>query len=181
MAINPDIFKNSSQTKTLTKISSRAGQALTFLSIALFLPSVIHQQAITGPIINAVLLLSSLLLGPSTAMMIGLIPSVVALSRGLLPAPLAPVVPFIMISNALYIFVFSQLKAKNFATAVVAASIIKFSLLHFVSQFLLASLLPSKFLTPAANMMSWPQLVTALAGGFIAWVIINSTNLTSKN
>lgn len=172
---------NHSSVKILFKSSSQTILATGFLLIALFLPSVIHQQAITGPIINAVLLLSSLLLGPSTAMMIGLIPSVVALSRGLLPAPLAPVVPFIMISNALYIFVFSQLKEKSFAGAVAAASIIKFSLLHFVSQFLLASLLPSKFLTPAANMMSWPQLVTALAGGFIAWVIINSTNLTSKN
>ncbi len=181
MAINPNIFKNSSQTKTLTNIGSGTGQALLFLSIALFLPSVIHQQTITGPMINATLLLSSLVLGPSAAMMIGLIPSVVALSRGLLPSPLAPVVPFIMLSNAVYVFVFNQFKDRSFAGAVGAASVIKFSLLHFVSQFLLASLLPAKFLTPAANMMSWPQLVTALAGGFIAWLIISSTKLASKN
>lgn len=160
-----------SQTLSLDNISTKTLTAGILLAIAVFLPSIIYNQAITGPIINAVLLLSTVLLGPSTAIMIGLIPSVAALSRGLLPLPLAPIVPFIMLANGLYIYAFHALQKKSFALAVIAASMLKFAFLHFTSQFLLAGLLPAQFLTPAANMMSWPQLATALAGGLITWVV----------
>ncbi len=154
------------------------------LSAAIFLPSIIHQQAITGPLVNAILLIAVMVLNPSSALMIGLIPSVVALSRGLLPLPLAPMVPFIMLSNSIYIFTFSKLYTKSYLLAVIAAASFKFGLLNGVSQWILPSLLPNKFLTKASLMMSWPQLVTALAGGFIAWlvvrVIFNQTELETK-
>jgi len=151
--------------------------SLLFLSI--FLPSIIHQQAITGPLINAILLIATMVLGSSTALTIGLIPSVVALSRGLLPLVLAPIVPFIMLSNAVYVMVFSGLKNKNFATAVIIASVSKFALLYFVSQYLLATLLPQKFLSNASAMFSWPQLITALTGGFIAYIFVRSSKNTA--
>ncbi len=153
------------------------------LLLSIFLPSLIHDQAITGPLINAILLIATITLGTSQAMTIGLLPSVVALSRGLLPIALAPIVPFIMLANALYVLVFASLKDRNFAQAVVLASVSKFALLYFVSQQLLASLLPSQFLTKASVMFSWPQLVTALAGGLIAYLILRvmeQKNFTDK-
>lgn len=154
------------QTKPKTLIYS------SLLLLSVFLPSIIHQQAITGPLINAILLLATVTLGTSAALTIGLIPSVVALSRGLLPAVLAPVVPFIMLANAVYVLVFYSLQRKNYVGAVVTASLSKFGLLYLVSQHLLATLLPQQFLSKAAAMMSWPQLVTALTGGVIAWVVL---------
>jgi hypothetical protein len=178
---------------------SVSGRLLLFtslLAVAVFLPAIIHQQAVTGPIINAVLLISLLYLNLDSALLIGLIPSVVALSRGLLPLPLAPMVPFIMLGNALYIIIFAQiLKISSigktasktgtgravitdmqlgFALAVVLAAGSKFLFLHTMSQLVLPQLLPGKLLTKASLMLSWPQLITALAGGFIAWVVTQS-------
>jgi len=150
--------------------------SLLFLSI--FLPSIIHQQAITGPLVNAILLVATMVLGSSAALTIGLIPSVVALSRGLLPLALAPMVPFIMLANAVYVMIFSALVKKKFALAVVVASISKFALLYFVSQYLLTALLPQKFLSNASAMFSWPQLITALTGGLIAYIIVRSYKST---
>lgn len=142
------------------------------LSLSIFLPSVIHQQGITGPLINAILLLTVVWFGSTQAMIVGLLSSLIALSRGFLPLPLAPVVPFIMVANALLVLIFNRLRLKSFALAVISASTVKFLFLYLSSQLLLASLLPGKFLTPASQMMSWPQLVTALAGGFIAWLVL---------
>ena len=171
----------SPRTIALSRVSTKPFLVLGLLLTSIFLPSLIHQQAITGPLINAILLLITSLAGPSAAIMTGLVPSVIALSRGLLPVALAPVVPFIMIANAVYVVVFAQLKEKNFAGAVAAASISKFVLLHLVSQVLLAQLLPGKFLTVASKMMSWPQLVTALVGGLIAWVALQAINQSKNN
>ncbi len=151
--------------------------SLLFLSI--FLPSIIHQQAITGPLVNAILLIATMTLGSSAAITIGLIPSVVALSRGLLPLVLAPIVPFIMLSNAVYVMLFSSIKEKNFTTAVILASVGKFTLLYFVSQYLLATLLPQKFLSNASAIFSWPQLITSLTGGLIAYIFIRSYKNTT--
>ena len=176
-----NIYNQSSKTIALSRISTRSFLVLGLLSASIFLPSLIHQQAITGPLINAILLLTTTLAGPSAAIMTGLIPSVVALSRGLLPVVLAPVVPFIMIANAVYVTAFAQLKEKSFAGAVVTASVLKFGCLYLVSQVLLAQLLPGKFLTVASKMMSWPQLVTALVGGFIAWVALQTINYSKNN
>jgi hypothetical protein len=171
----------SSQIIAFSRVSTKSFLVLGLLLTSIFLPSLIHQQAITGPLINAILLLTTSLAGSSAAMMTGLIPSVVALSRGLLPVVLAPIVPFIMIANALYVTVFAQLKEKSFVGAVAAASVLKFGFLHLVSQVLLAQLLPGKFLTAASAMMSWPQLVTALVGGLIAWVALQAINQSKHN
>lgn len=170
--------------QSLETASHPTTQSLTYFSLlflSIFLPSLIHQQAITGPLINAILLIATVKLSTSSAITIGLIPSVVALSRGLLPLALAPVVPFIMLANALYVVLFSKVKERTFTGAVVLAATGKFALLYFVSQLLLANLLPQKFLTPASQMMSWPQLVTALAGGLIAAIVLKATNTSKSN
>lgn len=170
-------MKNNSQPKSQTTtlpriiIDSQVWLFSTLLAGAIFLPSIIHQQAITGPLINAILLIATIVLTPSSALMIGLIPSVVALSRGLLPLPLAPMVPFIMLSNSVYIYFFNKLYKRSFVLGVITASALKFALLHGVSQWIMPQMLPGKVLAKASLMMSWPQLVTALAGGLIAWLV----------
>jgi uncharacterized membrane protein len=105
-------------------------------------------------------------LGPQNAILVGLIPSVVALSTGLLPAVLAPIIPFIMISNTILILTFAYLRRKNFWLGVTAASVLKFVFLFSMS----AMVMDSKM----ASMMSWPQLLTALAGGVIAYLALKS-------
>ena len=86
--------------------------------VALFLPFLIHLQWITGPIINALLILILFLVGIRSALVVALIPSLMALAGGLLPAVLAPAVPFIMISNVIYILTIDRFydRSKNSET-----------------------------------------------------------------
>lgn len=142
-----------------------------FLALVAIPPLFLHTQWFTGPLVNAVLLLCFLFVGRSEAIFLGLVPSTIALSTGILPAPLAPMVPFIMVSNALYVLTFSLLYKKNFLFAVGVASVLKFLFLVTVSTFLLKNLLADGLFQKVVMMMSWPQLITALIGGVIAYGI----------
>lgn len=150
-------------TKTLT-INNKVlilTQFIIFILIATFAP-LLKQQMITGPIVNATLFLSTIYLGSQAGIMVGLIPSIISLSTGLLSLPLAPMVPFIMVSNAILILTFSYLKNKNFWLAVIIGSFLKFAFLYSTSLIILPKL---------SFMMSYPQLITALIGGVIAFSI----------
>lgn len=146
--------------------------ALVALSILLVLPAIIHQQLITGSLVNATLLLSAAFIGPVEAIVIGLVPSVVALSSGTLPLPLAPAIPYIMVANALYIYTFHLLHKKNILGAAVVAAVLKYAFLYGSTHLILVKLLQSAIFSKVIVMMSWPQLVTALIGGGIAFLIL---------
>ncbi|MBA4336974.1 iron hydrogenase [bacterium] len=125
-------------------------------------------QFVTGPIVNATLFVSTILLGTQAGIMVGLMPSVIALSVGTLPAPLAPMIPYIMLSNTILVIVFSLL-SKKYWTAIFSSSILKFVFLYLMSL-IVVGFMPNKELAQSvAFMMSWPQLVTALAGGVLAY------------
>jgi len=143
-----------------------------FLAIAIILPSFIHSQWITGPIINATLILATFFIGPMEAILLGLMPSAVALSTGLLPLPLAPMVPFIMIGNAILVVLVHYMRNQNYALNLGISALLKFSFLHFSVVFIMPNLLQSEIVSKLAIMMSWPQFVTAIIGGFIAYPII---------
>jgi hypothetical protein len=146
-------------------------QFVALVGVAVIVP-LFHQQMITGSIINATLFLAAVFLGARMAIFVGLIPSVIAFSVGLLPLGLAPMVPFIMISNSVLILVFNLLKDKNYWLAVFSASFLKFLFLLGTSSIVIA-LLPEKNMVLAiASMMSYPQLLTALAGGVLAYFFL---------
>jgi hypothetical protein len=145
-----------------------------FLASATIMPALIHQQFITGPIVNAILFTSTIILGTESAIMIGLIPSLIALSFGLLSPALAPMVPFIMMSNAVLVMIFSSLQKRNYWMSMVSASIFKFLFLFVTSSIVINLLLKKEITTKVAQMMSWPQLITALMGGIIAFLIIKT-------
>lgn len=133
-----------------------------------------HFQPVTGPIVNAILFIAVIFLGIQNTLLIGLIPSVVALSVGFLPAVLAPMVPFIMLSNAILIITFGYLKDKNYWFGVIVASVFKFIFLFTTSSVVVSLLLKKEIATKVATIMSWPQLITALAGGIIAYIFLIS-------
>jgi hypothetical protein len=149
------------------KILLASVQFVLFIAIAITAPMT-NQQFVSGPIVNATLFISAVTLGSSAAIMIGMIPSVVALSTGLLPAVLAPMVPFIIIGNALLVLVFCLFYKRNAWLGVISAGVIKYLFL-FATSSLVVNLLFKKTIAPqVATMMSWPQLLTALLGGLIA-------------
>ncbi len=147
-------------------------QFIALFAISVVVPFFIHQQAITGPIVNAILFISVSLLGTQSAILIGLLPSLVALSSGLLPVALAPMVPFIMVGNAILVLVFSRLKVKNFWLAILSACFLKFLFLFASSSVVIHLVSQSSIAKQVALAMSWPQFVTAFAGGVMAYLFL---------
>lgn len=141
------------------------------LSVAMIVP-LFHQQMLTGPIVNATLFIATAVLGLSGGILVGLIPSVVALAAGLLPPVLAPMVPFIMISNAVMILAFYFLKERSYWQGMIAGSILKFIFLYSTSSIVINLLLKKEVAAQVSLMMSWPQLLTAIAGGCLAYVFV---------
>ncbi|MFA5747040.1 MAG: iron hydrogenase [Candidatus Paceibacterota bacterium] len=159
------------------KIQALSGRSLAiaqyalFLSLALAIP-LFHSQYVTGPLVNAVLFLAAALSGSIGVFFIAMVPSVIALSAGLLPIVLAPAVPFIMLGNAILVAVFIMLGKKNFWLAMISASFAKFIFLFGSSQIVVGLIAKKQAAAAAASMLNYPQLITALAGGAIAWAVL---------
>ncbi|PWB38707.1 MAG: iron hydrogenase [Parcubacteria group bacterium] len=143
------------------------------LGISVILP-LFHQQWITGPMINAMLFIAVVLVGLSNAMILALLPSTIALSVGLLPPLLAPMIPFIMISNVVMVIAFDRLWQKDFWSGVVAGSVLKFLFLWSTSTLVINLVIKKELAPTISGMMSWPQLATALIGGAIAYGFLKS-------
>lgn len=129
----------------------------------------LNQQAVTGPIVNATLFIAVMFLDIQSAVLVGLIPSTIALSMGLLPVVLAPMVPFIMVGNTILVVAFSHLRKKNYWLGIVSASVLKYVFLFSTSTIVMDLLLKKEIAAKVAVIMSWPQLLTALAGGVLAY------------
>lgn len=135
-------------------------------------------QPITGPIINALLFLTTALIGFYAGITLGCLTPLVAVVRGQLPPLLAPFIPFIAISNAILIIIFyaihyklkinrSSLKKIKIYLAIIIAAAAKFLFLSLAIKLIFPVIfnysLPEKF----AALMMMPQLFTALAGGIL--------------
>lgn len=117
-------------------------------------------QPVTGPVVNAALFAAALFIGPWHAAGIGALTPAVAFARGILPAPLGPMIPFIAAGNALMVLLFHAAASRGrLAPGVALGAAAKFALLAAAVNF--AVDVPA----PVAAMMQWPQLLTALGGG----------------
>lgn len=146
------------------------------LALALIFQMGGFPQPITGPVINAILFLSVFLVGPAAGISIGILTPIMAFIRGILPPPLGPLIPFIAIGNSFLVLVYAitskvlQVKIEQVFTwrrilAMVIAAIIKFLILAGAVTFLV------EIPPPIAQMMTLPQLYTALVGALIALLI----------
>lgn len=149
--------------------------ALTLVIQLLGLP-----QFITGPLVNAFLLLATMMVGVSSGMVIGLFTPWVAFSRGILPAPMGPMIPFfIMLGNVTLVIVFFLITTRRennigfLGLGIFIGSIAKYLVLSQSVAFLVS--VPP----PVAKMMQFPQLITALVGGVIAIVIKQALGRTN--
>ncbi len=139
---------------------------ITYFAVLLFIASfapLLGNQLLTGSLVNAALFFAAYYLGFQAAVLISLIPSIIALSIGLLPAVLAPMVPFIMVGNIILVTTFHCLKERIWIAAFLA-SLLKFAFL-FTASFVVAEIISKEeIVSRVLTMMSWPQLFTALAG-----------------
>jgi hypothetical protein len=144
---------------------------IAFLSIvSFFVPFLIGSpQWFVGIVVNFILVISASRLPLSKCIPIMIIPSLAAYSRGIVFGPysvfLLYLIPFIWVGNFGLVILIQNLK-KNRWTKLVLASIAK-SAVIFASVLMLVvvNLVPSALIIP----MSIMQLVTALAGGIIAY------------
>ncbi|MFA6306237.1 MAG: hypothetical protein WCV70_00290 [Patescibacteria group bacterium] len=165
--------------EVLEKVNVRSlSEFIGLAGLALFLPFFIHLQWITGPIVNAILILTLFLAGIRSAMVVALAPSLMALAGGLLPAVLAPTVPFIMIGNVIFILTvdwfYNQAKdsGRGYWLGVIFGAALKFVFLFLSVGFITRLLFKQELAVKVAEMMSWPQFATAVLGGLIAWIIL---------
>lgn len=184
LAIKRKRNKNTVNTKTLDKNQIISlSQTLILLTVAVTAPYLGHisgQQFITGPIVNTTLFLAIILLGIRKAYLIALIPSCIALSTGFLPASLLPMLPFIMISNIIMMEIFKYFKSSGkFFTGIVISAFIKFIFLYSVSLLILENFLKAETAQSVASMMNYPQFITAITGGLLAWTILRFLKQTS--
>lgn len=140
------------------------------LAVALVIQMAGLPQPFTGPAVNAVLLLAALAAGPTAGVLIGLLTPWVAFSRGILPAPLGPAIPFIMAGNAVIVLVYWAVARATRSTTlgwgswlgITLGAVAKYLVIAGAVQLLLH--LPPKL----AVALGTPQLITALTGGVAA-------------
>lgn len=142
------------------------------------IPFYLHVQWFTGPLVNALLIICLFIIGIRSALLLCLLPSLMALSGGLLPPVLAPVVPFIMLSNVFYIlsidWFYANIKSsiQGFWWGVFIGSSIKYAFLFLSINLISRLIIKNSVVQKVAQMMSWPQFATAVLGGVIAWIFL---------
>ncbi|MGC8777986.1 MAG: ECF transporter S component [Candidatus Caldatribacteriaceae bacterium] len=126
-------------------------------------------QLVTGPLVNMVLFLATCFEGMGSGLLIGFFTPWVAFSRGILPPPLAPMIPFIMIGNALLVIIFGIFRSKRHViwevAGIILSALAKYLFLSQAVTFLVR--VPG----PVAQAMQIPQLITALLGGVLAMAL----------
>ncbi len=142
---------------------------LALIAVSVAAPIFIKQQLIAGTIVNATLIIGTVVLSTRDGLLIGLMPSSIALAAGLLSPVLAPMIPFIIVSNTVLVLTFAYFKRLNFWLGVGLAATFKFAFLYCTSTFVIGLLVNQTLAPVIAQMMSWPQLFTALAGGLVAY------------
>lgn len=138
-------------------------------------------QPITGPLINAMLIITTTLVGHVSGLILGVMTPLFAVLRGELPPILAPMIPFIMISNMLLVTIYYLLKLTSTRKnpmrrikvwlGLMLAAIAKFLFLTLAVKIMLPYIFGHQIPAPLAFMMTIPQLLTAVAGGVIAVAI----------
>ncbi|MFZ4631576.1 MAG: ECF transporter S component [Patescibacteria group bacterium] len=156
-------------------------QFLSLVSVATVLPFFIHSQLITGPIINAILVLALFLTGLRSALLISFLPSSIALGSGLLPLALAPTIPFIILGNIIFVLVIDLLSKKlkdnknSYWLSTLSASGIKFIFLFLSVSILSNFFISNNLVSTVAKKMGYLQLATAILGSIIAYLFLQSS------
>lgn len=161
----------------------RVGLFGALLAAALVIPAFGWPQPITGTLVNALLLLSVEFLGVGPAIALGTLTPLGGLLHGVLPLPMAVMIPFIMLGNATLVSLYGALRGRNRFLALGAAAVAKFALLYAAVtvlaarplELMLGGAAKTVAMPPAlVNMMAWPQLVTAVAGGLLAFAVLRA-------
>lgn len=133
-------------------------------------------QFFTGSVVNAVLLIACAVCGTGWAVGVGCVTPILAGLIGQLPPPLLPFIPFIAIGNAIIILCYGATKnldgIKSYV-GILPGALLKYGFLALSAQ-KLAALFGIKLPKAVIGLMGMPQLITALIGGVIAFIILTA-------
>jgi hypothetical protein len=169
-------LKGSSEWTGLVRLALLMGAALLITNMGM-------PQWVTGPLINGLLILSVEWGGVSQGIAVGMVTPIGAALRGILPLPLFAMIPFIVLGNAFMVSLYGALRHRGRGLSLVVAAIGKFALLYGAVSLLLVRPLyleiggRSHTVTLSSAvlaMMGWPQLLTALAGGALAFGVLEA-------
>jgi len=148
---------------------------LSLAGLAFMLPfSLGDGQSVTGVLVNTALFVAAGVLPKSRIWPVVVLPSLGVLARGVVFGPLTVflfyLVPFIWVGNLLLVYSFAWWREKaGFLPGVVGSALLKAMWLFLAANLLVGTgLVPIFFL----GAMGVYQLLTALAGGVIAWLLL---------
>jgi hypothetical protein len=107
-------------------------------------------------------------------------PSIIALSTGILAPVMVPMIPFIIFGNTLLVLAFDAGR-KNIVLGSVTAAVLKFGFLFVTSNIVASLVVNQQVANKVLLIMSWPQLVTALAGAALAFGFLRAKKSFDAN
>ena len=138
-------------------------------------------QYVTGSLVNLILILSVMLSGLFSGLAVAVVSPVFAFFLGIGPA-MPPIVPFIMLGNAVIVLLWHFIAGKakgnaivSYCIATIVGAVAKFATLYFgivqlAIPFILS--LPEKQAAVLSVSFSFPQLITASIGGAVAVILL---------
>ncbi len=163
----------------ITRTAMLLALALVFQNLRLIIGVGPHTQFIVGSLVNAVLIVAAGMVSVYSGIIIAFITPIVAFFQGHIPNVLPMMILVVGVGNALIVLIYSVLKNKNEILAVIAGAIVKFIFLFYAVRKVLEiaqGSIPEKAYTKISSLLSvgfsWPQLVTALIGGFLAIIVL---------
>lgn len=146
---------------------------------AVSLAPFIGNQLITGIIVNTGLFLAITIIGVRAAILIGIMPSLIALMTGIIPTIALPFIPFIIFSNFLLVIAFNRVK-KNYILGIFLPSFIKFMFLYGSSLIFFNFIFPENIPYSLIQSMGSIQFITAVSGGIIALLFSRLINIHNE-
>lgn len=146
-------------------------KAAVLLAAAIVFQLVKMGQYVTGTGINGVLITAVGACGLPWAAAIGIMTPMLAVLLGVQPPPTIVLVTFIMAGNTVYVVLFRILRKYNVYAGIIAAALMKFILLYTAANIIVEGL-PA----PIKLAFSFPQLITAIAGGAIGLVVLKAVS-----
>lgn len=167
--------RQSQHTKDLVLASLLLALAVVAQLVGRNFPGV--SRLFVGPIVNAVLLLTTAMTSLALAIPVAILTPILAYAVGQLNPMLAPMIPFIIVSNVIYVIVFSFAKEQRWQRILFAilASIAKYLFFLLTTNFLLDVFkisFPEKIQNNLPVAFGTTQLIAALIGAAIALICL---------
>jgi len=156
----------------ITRTAMLLAIAIAFQIFGKFIP---YNNYVVGPVVNAVLIVATAISGIWSGTAISIIAPLVSAFTN--KAPIAPLVlgfsPFIILGNFVLVLAYHLFRKKNRVLGIGIGAVVKFAVLYTaISIFTSVVQMQPKVAVTLTGLFSWPQLITALAGGVIALAVL---------